>query len=244
MKKSIALLVLSIFVLVGCAKKDIVMDQTEVTLHHGETYQITAESHNPITYVSEDRYHAEVNAGGVVTAVCIGETDIKLSNGNDEKKLHVVVTPTNFCITEPNVNIGESRSSLVRKFGEPDMEEEEEGLTTMTYVYSDYAMIMMFLVDENEGLVAYVLGGMTNLTADMKVFLSERYLYLGPSDVEDLEGDAYINALTENDATLKIVHSIIENQMSLAIYSTPELMNEDFGGLKKSFSKFSQLARK
>ena len=89
MKKSFALLVLSIFVLVGCTKKDIVMDQTEVTLHHGETYQITAESHNPITYLSEDRYHAEVNAGGIVTAVCVGETDIKLSNGKDEKKLHI-----------------------------------------------------------------------------------------------------------------------------------------------------------
>lgn len=244
MKRNLVLLILSVFVLVGCTKKDITMDQTEVTLHHGETYQIVAKSHNQINYLSENRYHANVNADGVVTAVCIGETYIKLNNGNDEKKFHVIVTPTNFCITEPEVSIGENKSSILGKFGEPDMEEDIDGLTAMTYVYSDYAMFMMFLLDENEGVVVYMLGGMTNLHNDLKAFLSERYLYEGPFSADGLEGDSYINALTEDAATLKIVHANVDNQMSLAVYSTPEYMDDNDIIFKKSVSKFSQLARK
>jgi hypothetical protein len=221
------------------------MDRNEVTLHHGETYQIVAESHDPITYFSEDMYHANVNSKGLVTAVCVGETDIKLNNGKDEKLFHVTVTPTNFCITEPDVTIGESKSSLLQKFGEPDMDEEEDGSSMMTYLYSDYATMMMFLVDEEDGLLAYMLGGMNDLAPEMRTFLSERYLYIGTSNFDDEPGDIYINALTENEATLEVIHAIIQDQiqMSVAVYSTPDYLNDDYL-MKKSFSKFSKLARK
>lgn len=245
MKKSIVLLILSVFVLAGCAKKDIVMEQTEVTLHHGETYQISAESHNPITYLSEDRYHAEVNSDGVVTGVCVGETYIKLSNGNDEKKLHVIVTPTNFCMTEPDIAFGDSKSSVLAKLGEPDMEEAEDGLTALLYLYTDYATVMMILLDENDVVVATVLGGMTNIFEDMRVFLEERYLNVGAYTMEGYDGMAYINALTENEATIKVVHTLVENQLSLAIYSTPEYINEnDDFGLRVSPAKLFQMIRK
>jgi len=244
MRKNFALLILSIFVLVGCTKKEIVMDQTEVTLHPGETYQIAAESSSPITYLSEDRFHAEVNVDGVVTAKYVGETNIKLSNGKDEKKLHVIVTPTNFCITEPDVAFGDSKASILEKFGEPDMEETESGYTALMYAYSDYAMLMVFVLDENDNVVATLLGGMANITNDMKEFLGERYLYEGPFELEGEEGDAYINALTENEATIKIAHLVVEDQLSIAVYSTPEYLNNGgYIGLKNS-SKFSHLVRK
>lgn len=243
MKKNIALLFLSIFVLASCAKKDIVVNETEVTLHHGETYQITAESHNPITYVSEDRYHAEVNSGGVVTAVCVGETNIKLSNGNDEKKVHVIVTPTNFCITEPDIAFGDSKSSVLEKLGEPDYEEDgEDGETAMIYLYTDYAMIMMVMLDENDMVVATGLGGMANIASDMSTFLSERYYYLGLVDFDGDKGDTYINALTESEATVEIVHTVFEGQLSIALYSTPQFLNDN--GLLDLFAKASQKIRK
>ena len=244
MKKTFALLILSIFVLVGCTKKDIVMEQTEVTLHHGETYQIAAKSHSPITYLSGDRFHAEVNENGVVTAMYVGETDIKLTNGNDEKKLHVIVAPKNNCIKETGIAFGDSRATILEKFGEPDMEETESGHTTLMYAYTDYAMIMAFVLDENMTVIATLLGGLTNITNDMKEFLGERYLNEGPFEVEGYEGEAYINALTDNEATVKIVHTVVENQLSVAIYSTPEYLNSgSYIGLKSS-SKFSHLIHK
>lgn len=245
MKKVLLFSVLSVLVLIGCQKKNIEMSKTSVTLHHGETYQIDATSKASISYLTEDRYYADVNEKGLVTANCVGETNILLNNGKDEKKLHVTVEPVSNVITDPKVTIGQNKASILDRFGQADNEQSFDNMSALAYLYTDYATVMMFVFDENEKLVGYTLGGMINIAEDMKVYLSERYIGIGNYTLtEGYEGDAYINALTQTEASLKIVHLLVEGQMSLAVYSTPEYMDAHGENLVKKGAKFSQMVNR
>ena len=50
----------------GCKKEKLItLTTTSTTLYHGETYQISAECENPITYSSANEYHAKVSSSGL-----------------------------------------------------------------------------------------------------------------------------------------------------------------------------------
>jgi hypothetical protein len=68
---------------------------------------------------------------------------------------------------------------------------------------------------------------------------------LGPFEYDGFQGDAYINALTASEATVEVVHAVVENQLSIAVYGAPEYFDENgLIGLKKSFAKASPKIRK
>ncbi|MBO7492362.1 MAG: Ig-like domain-containing protein [Bacteroidales bacterium] len=241
MKKLLLLLMVGCLISTGCTKKEIVLEQTEVTLHHGDTYQILAESPTAITYLSENQYHADVDNNGLVTANFVGETDIILQNANDEKRVHVKVEPTNFSVKDIGVKIGDSMSYVLEKFGEPLGEDLlMENYTMMVYSNTEYGMALGFVFDENDKVVLYLIGDNANMATEMKKYAEERYKYLGPYSSDGYPGDEYINALTLQEATMSVVCFMMDDLMAGIEFGTPEiiaLMADDPVDVKNCFKK-------
>ncbi|MEG1649992.1 MAG: Ig-like domain-containing protein, partial [Rikenellaceae bacterium] len=88
---------LLVAILSGCSKDE---DQTiqvstksPMVLNYEETANIDAVSTQPISYNSENEFHAKVSNSGEITAQHVGEAKINLTNGSDSKSIQVVVEP-------------------------------------------------------------------------------------------------------------------------------------------------------
>lgn len=203
MKKGLVLLAVVLpLVLAGCSKDDepdvISLEVSEKTLYSGDEYQIEATSKAAINYTVENEYHAEVSETGLVTARFVGETNVLLSNGEDTKNFRVIVKPKYNLYPEPDVKFGDSKSSIVAKFGTPDTE------TSSGIGYDDYsnaAPILMFAFDSNDKLESYAVMVNSFYSSTLAEFLSERYLPVAEEDGVFL----FINGLNTTTATMGIV---------------------------------------
>lgn len=202
MKKGLVFLAVVLpLVLAGCSKDDepdvISLEVSEKTLYSGDEYQIEATSKAPITYTVENEYHAEVTETGLVTARFVGETNVLLSNGEDTKNFKVIVKPKYNLYPEPDVKFGDSKSSIIAKFGTPD----DETSSGIGYIdYSNAAPILMFLFDSNDKLDSYGVLVRSIYSSTLAEFLSERYMPIGEED-----GDFFfINGLNPTTATMAI----------------------------------------
>lgn len=113
MKKYVffTLSILSMMLFIACSKDDaetIYIDKTEITLYHGRTYvlKIHGNSEQP-TFVSENPLIASVNANGVVTGKCIGETEILVKANNHVAKCKINIIPKINFIPDPYLGFGE-----------------------------------------------------------------------------------------------------------------------------------------
>jgi hypothetical protein len=190
-------------VFAGCSKDggiDVIsLEVSEKTLYYGDKYQIEAISKATIVYSVENEYHAEVSETGLVSARFIGETNILLSNGENSQTFKVIVKPKYDLYPEPDVSFGDSKSSLIAKFGAPDSE-TSEGIGYANY--SNAAPILMFLFDSSDRMTSYAVTlNFTHLSA-LVDFLSERYCLL-LSTVSD-PNPIFINGLNLNTATMLI----------------------------------------
>ena len=184
--------------LYSCSKKEIELKTDDIiTLHHNETYQIVAKSKTNINYSSSNLYNAEVNGTGLITARFVGKTTIHLQNDYDERDLQIIVEPQHHLYPQPNIEFGESKSSIVNKYGEPTISSDDELL------YDNYGMIGFKLIvtfDENNCVKSFMVVVPTIYNEILTDFLTERYMYIGYQNQILI----FINGLTTADATMAI----------------------------------------
>lgn len=215
----------------------IMLEETSATLHYGETYQINAECESPITYSSEDEYYASVSEEGLVTANFVGATTINLESEFDAQTFEVTIEPVSNLYPEPEIEIGESKESIIERFGEPFAETEE----TIGYQdYSDNTTMLMVLFDENDLVENYALILDVELEEELETFLSERYPF-----VQEMEGmKIYVNALNPEEASLIIGSQVYEDEEEsflMVVYgsntSEPEEKSVSMKALLKALGK-------
>lgn len=202
MKKGLFILAVVLpLVFAGCSKDDdpdvISLKVSEKTLYFEDEYQIEATSKTAINYMVENEYHAEVSETGLVTARFVGETNVLLSNGEDTKNFKVIVKPKSNLYPKPDVKFGDSKSSIIAKFGTPDSE------TSSVIGYTDYsntAPILMFLFDSSNKLSSYAVMVKSMYSSVLADFLLERYLVVSEKDGLFL----FINGLNTTTATMVI----------------------------------------
>ncbi|MBQ8222659.1 MAG: Ig-like domain-containing protein [Bacteroidales bacterium] len=200
MKKIVLLLMVCTLGIMSCKRDYLnVNNGNNVRLYHEETHQIDAEAESVITYKSNNEYHAEVNAQGLVKANYVGKTNVTLTNENgDAANVEIDVIPISNLFTEPNISIGETEASVINKYGIPDVVDDD------SYFYSGYSSKAPYLLVlfENGVVESYsVLVDVDSSDIEQLVtFLDERYKYVGDS------GDClfYVNALSVSDATISI----------------------------------------
>ena len=80
-----------------------------------ETMNLNATSKDPISYHSDDKLIVDIDQEGNILGRNVGETNITLSNSEDELKLHVVVS----LFEEPTLDFGASPDEIKSIYGEP-----------------------------------------------------------------------------------------------------------------------------
>ena len=214
----------------------ITLEETSATLHYGETYQIVAECESPITYTSENEYNATVSEDGLVTANFVGSTTITLESESDTQTFEVTVEPVSDLYPEPEIEIGETKESILEKFGTPGAEVEG----AIGYQgYSDNAPMLMVMFDEEDLVVSYgVIIGIDH-EEDLNTFLSERYMF-----AQEEEGvRIYMNALSVEDATLFVGSEAFDEEYLMAFYMgntsepEPEEKSADIKAILKALGK-------
>jgi len=219
MKKLFLFLLLTPIVFISCSTDDnysnnIFVKESGTTLKNGKTYKIIATSDNKISYESENEYHAKVSDSGLITAVCIGETNIIVSNGTTSKDFKVTVEPESNLYPEPNLEFGISKNDLVKKLGTPDSE-TSDGIGYVNY--SPNAPIVVYLFDSNNKLKASTIMVKTLFSSELGTFLNERYIY-GTSIEEDYTL-LFINALKLEDATMWVGASLYDKTYWMCLYA-------------------------
>lgn len=214
----LAVLAAATIVLSGCGKEDdvdnsILLTSSNQTLFYDDEFQIDATSSLPITYTSEDEYHAKVSASGLVTAGRVGETNIVLSNGKDTKKIKITVRPESNLYPEPELTFGMTRAAVKSKLGTPDSETDAGmGWTN----YSTNAPILMCLFDEADKLESYSVMVKTAYSSELGTFLGERYV---PFSIDEENYTILcVNGLTLDTATMLIGASVYNSSYWMVTY--------------------------
>jgi hypothetical protein len=215
MKKVLFILALALpMVFVGCSKEEqdlIWLNSSQKTLYHEDEFQIEATSNSKITYSSENEYHAKVSETGLVTAQFVGETNILLSNSEDSRTFKVTVQPKINLYPEPDVKLGDTKSSIIAKFGSPDSETEN----VIAYTdYSSAAPILMFSFDASNKMTGYSIMVNSLYSSVMSDFFLERYLIVTERDGTFL----FINGISLNTATMAISLSLYNTSYWQVIY--------------------------
>lgn len=234
-KHFIFMAVLGLVLCTSCSDPiDISTSDDPIVLHHDEEYSIVATSQTPITYSSSNEYCAVVNQDGLITARCIGESTIQLSNGKDTKSIVVKVEPLCTKYELPAFQYGQSKASFIEQYGEPILTEEMDEIEYLIYSSFPTFSLIMFAFDQNEELVLFSPVDISGNPEELATFVAERYLYYKEHTAHNgVEGSFYINALNIDEAT-EMVFCTISEGMYMAEFGTPEYMNSDQFEAKKA----------
>jgi hypothetical protein len=203
--------------------KLIQLKSSEQTMHYGDEFQIQATSVTPIAYTSENEYHAKVSSSGLITAGRVGETYIVIDNGEDLKKIKVIVTPENNLYPEPELTFGMSHSDVKARLGNPD---EETGSAMGYKSYSSNTSGLMCSFDKSDKLTSYVIIVKTSYTSKLTEFLLERYV---PAALPD-DGDIiaiFVNGLNENTSNMAVTMGIYNLSYIMVLYTPFPIPNPD-----------------
>lgn len=174
------------------------LNETEISLYKDDEYAIQAISETPLTYTSDNEYHAIVSNNGLVKARYVGTTTINISNSSEIKHLKVNVVPRHDSFSLPNINFGDSRETVIRIMGEPDYIQSSGKV--YGYYFDGYCPEWIEVRFEEDKVSEYELGFMLNYEEEAKGYVSERFKY----QYTHLTTDYYINALETVDATMLV----------------------------------------
>lgn len=116
--RKIALILLCLYVfLTSCGNKSSIKYDGPSTINIVllETLNLNASSDDPITYSTDNKLIVEIDQNGNILGRNVGETNITLSNNENEIRIHVIVS----LFEEPTLNFGASTKEIKSIYGEP-----------------------------------------------------------------------------------------------------------------------------
>lgn len=186
MMKKLFLLLLPLIAMTSCGDDNgsiTVTSKSPISLLKGEQFQIEASSEQPIRYGSLDEFHATVDDNGLVTAVYVGKTQVRLKTDDDTKFIDINVYPSSSLLVEPhNTDFTIRRPEFIKMYGDKYTTLGDD-LKTLVYDVRDngYGASEYFIFHFNDSsekahLVKsqVILKAGTNI-ADVRAFLAERY---------------------------------------------------------------------
>ncbi len=138
-----------------------------------ETFNLNATSDETITYDSDDRLIVDIDQDGNILGKNVGETNITLSNSEDELKLHVIVS----LFEEPTLEFGASPNKIKSIYGEPKRNYSD---TVLVYGsgsdwYSWAVWEMDFFFDKEDGYYESDLYIRSDLDIRIEQYLNENF---------------------------------------------------------------------
>jgi len=173
------------FVFTSCSDDDdddnengIKLGKTEYKMNFQDEVKIEATSTTDIVYQSENEYVAKVSTSGLITGGRVGETAILLSNGNDTKKVSVIIEPKSELFPEPEFLFGETRENIIKKYGTPGIV-QDESIAYQNYSSNTEMVLYLFDGEGNKSKligISVVLKSSYSNTKELAAHLAERYI--------------------------------------------------------------------
>lgn len=194
---------------------DIIVDTEYKTVNFGEEFTIKAISDLPLTYTTENEYHATIDSidswdNANIKARYVGKTVIKISNGENTKEVDLIVSAQSNLFPTPPVELfGNSKQEVIASLGTPN----EENDTSITYhAYSETAPYISYYFKENilySIRVTYEVGRSFALNN----YLVERYRFAGIfNDKAVGNGYVFYNSLKGITPTIGVyVYALSQN---------------------------------
>lgn len=206
--KRIIIILATLLVVTGCTKDpnpsndnpndSLTISETSVSLFKDDEYTIQAASNSPISYSSDNEYHATVSPQGIIKARFVGTTTINVSNASDTKHITIDVKPRFNQFTAPNITFGDSREAVVAAMGEPDYS-QFNGKVYGYYFNGNYPDCIEVHFQDDK-VSEYEAIFTIPYDEEAKGYISERFKY----QYTHLTTDYYINALETVDATMLV----------------------------------------
>ena len=186
---------------IGCEKDvelPLVLKSTSTTLTSSQTFNITVTPDTVgCTYESENDLIATVSTEGLITAKCIGETNIVVKNSKKgfTAKCKVTVTPKYSMYKEPYLVFGSTKATIKnyekRSLG-------NETATTLIYGGENSQIVGVAYGFENTAFTFALCSIPKDYTELLLNYLRERYQYIGV-----LDGDFYFKSI-DNKIAIKV----------------------------------------
>ena len=209
MKKSLLILLSGVLLIVGCSKDGdvktmrLTVNVSEKKMKREDTFQIEAKSDHKISYFSGNTFVATVSELGLVEARHVGDAEILVSDGADQKKVSIVVEPRHNLYPEPIQYLGKTKEDILRKFGQPDSRGDNSDIF-IYYSYSENSEAVGFAFKEGKVEMASVVVSVKRST-ELATFLIERYNYVG----RDGDYFEFVNSDDHKTATLKLLQTLL-----------------------------------
>lgn len=164
----------------SCENSKMKISPSYVTLHFEEEVGLTViDNQSRVTWATNDDFVASVNSNGIVTAEHVGTTTIIAKEGKNEAYCSVSVIPEYFTYSEPILDWGCSKQTIISKKGTPDDSQTD----ALTYVQSESKGIIEMYMFENGKLYGCGVGlKLSYANTDVASFLLERYQLFGMQD--------------------------------------------------------------
>ncbi len=209
---------LSVTVLsISCSKTEDqsiqIKTQSPITLNSKQSERIEATSVSKIVFTTENEFNATVSDLGVVTANCVGETIINLTNGHESASINVVVEPRYNLYPTPNNKWGATKNEVKSMYGTPSSE------TASGFSYANYsaaAPILLFLFDDSGSLYSSAVLVKASYISNLADFLLERYV---PISVDsDNYTAAFVDGLTVENIKTGVFLSVYNISYVMVLY--------------------------
>jgi hypothetical protein len=193
MKKLLPFVILLCF---ACSKEKnetFSIDQSDVSLKHDETIQLTTSPPQSCSWISNDVTRAKVSQTGLVTAGFVGDTKItaQSASGSLVDVCNIHITPMSLLYTEPYRLFGASVSTIKSKEKRIIFNESS---TSVIYYGENTNVRYVLYTFESTGLTStdVMLANETSVATELATFIDERYEFVGDYDgayfFEDIDG--------------------------------------------------------
>lgn len=175
----IAIILLNLVAFLSCAgDKKLTLNASFVELYAHDKHTITTNGSN-VSFSSENPYIATVNSTtGVVTAMTIGKTSIKVTSDQGDAEVLVNVNQKYNTYVEPCTDFSKTKSQIISMYGNPDVSDSGG----IAYVYDDKKHFGDMYFFSNSKLYASTAIINQDYAVELMNFLGERYWAIGSED--------------------------------------------------------------
>ena len=232
--RKISIILLSLcFILTSCGNRS--EDETDKSIKYNgsktvnivlkQDYKLNVSSDESLTFYSDNESNVTVTPDGVIYGKNIGESNITISNSENEIKIHVVVT----LFEEPTLDFGCDRNKILSLYNPDKLVYNTDSVIVYSNWYSYAVWSMSFFFENNEYFESdiYI---RNDLDLRIDQYLNENFYYQETiKDNNDNEIYVYLDSATESDASVivgKQYNANEDNDICLMyIPYTPESRN-------------------
>lgn len=220
---------------IGCSKTHseqdgLVINTQNIIIYAGDSIQMDVKSNDDIDYQSINDYHATVSSSGLVNAIKVGQTYIKVSTPNQIDSVPVLVRGNYNIYPTPIINNWQlTRDSCTMLYPSP-----YKTLENIVYYlnYSDCAPLIMYAFNNEDILISVAVVVDISHYHRLNYYLEERFIFA----YEKYNYSVYENESHPHKITMLVVNDLLDENHRIVIYEPYKPTSKSSGQGMQLFS--------